>query len=87
MPRWKDRLTDPAPEAPSLNASNNAGMIQWAKACASEDQRKASALGTGAPLVASQIGEECWVVTLTDPNTKEVFSGCFGTPTPDRGAF
>ena len=87
MPRWKDRLTDPAPEAPSLTEKNNVGLLAWAKACASEDQRKAMALATGAPLVASQIGEGCWVVTLTDPNTKEVFSGCFGTPTPDRGAF
>lgn len=86
MPRWKDRLTDPAPEAPSLNASNNAGMIQWAKACAGEDQRKATALATGAPLVARRAGE-IWVVTLTDPNTGEVFSGCFSTPAPDRGAF
>jgi len=86
--RWKDRLTDPAPKAPSLNASNNAGILAWAKACASEDGRKATALATGAPLVARQVGEGLlWVVSLTDPNTGEVFSGCFCTPTPDRGEF
>ncbi len=87
MPRWKDRLTEPAPEAPSLNEKNNAGMAQWAQWCCEEDARKAMALATGAPLLARRIGAEMWAVTLTDPNTGEVFSGCFCTPTPDRGAF
>ena len=85
--RWKDRLTDPAPEALSLNERNNAGMSAWARACAEEDQRKAVALATGAPLVGCQIGSGRWVVTLTDPNTGEEFSGVFCTPTPDRENF
>jgi hypothetical protein len=87
MPRWKDRLTDPAPDAPSLNEKNNGGMLAWAKACTSEDERRQAALATSAPLVARQVGEGLWVVSLTDPNTREVFSGCFCTPTPDREAF
>jgi hypothetical protein len=87
MPRWKDRLADPAPDAPTLNEKNNNGMVVWAEFCCEEDARKAKALATGAPLVARRVGAEMWVVTLTDPNTGEVFSGCFCTPTPSRETF